>query len=147
MSETEEEEILTEPGHTHAIGINWQITTSLMFMVFMSTVGLITWALTSANHAADALQQLADFKVQSALEMREIRADTAKQVEALRADTSVNIGYGIHLDNVEKWIGHADALGGETARRLNDLERQQALLNAQIGAITQASSVHLGSRR
>jgi hypothetical protein len=142
-----EEEILTEPAHSHTVGVNWQITTSLMFMVFMSSIGLITWALTSANHAADALQQLADFKVQSALEMRDIRGDTAKQLDSLRADTSVSIGYGIHLDNVEKWIGHADALSGETARRLNDLERQQALLNAQIAGISQASSVRLGPRR
>jgi hypothetical protein len=127
--------------------VNWQITTSLLFMVFMSTLGLISWALTSANHAADALNELAEYKASAAVEMHDLRATTDKQIEVLRADTTLSIGFGIHLDNIEKWIVHAESREAEAERRLNDVERSEALLTAQIGAITQASVVRLGPRR
>jgi hypothetical protein len=127
--------------------VNWQITTSLLFMIFMSTLGLISWALTSANHAADALNELAEYKVSSAAQIHDLRTATDKQIEALRADGTLSIGFGIHLDNLEKAIEHAETREGEAERRLNDLEKAQALLTVELGAITQASVVRIGPRK
>ena len=124
--------------------VNWQITTSLLFMIFMSTLGLISWALTSANHAADALAQLAEYKVASAEQIHDLRVMTEKQLDTLRADGTTAIGFGIHLDNVEKWIGHTEIRQSDAERRINDLERVQALIGVQIGEIRAASSVRLG---
>jgi len=122
-------------GASPRVVFDWRITMSLLFAVFLSTLGLISWALVSANHATDALAQLA-----------ELRVDTARQIEALRAEASAGVAQKVHLDNVEKWIGHADATQELDDRRLNDLERTTALLNAQLASITQASSVRLPHR-
>jgi hypothetical protein len=116
--------------------IDWRITTGLMFAVFCSSLGLISWALSSADHAAQALAQLSD-----------LRVDTTRQIEQLRSDASLTVSHGVHLDNIEKWIAHTDASQEQQEKRLNDLERQAALLNAQLAGITQASSARLGPRR
>ena len=130
----EGDEILAEPhqqpqpGHA-VIGIDWRISLTLLFMVFVSSVGLIVWAVTSANHAADALVQLADLKVQIATGTQPVPT------------------IAVHVDNLEKWVNHADAVTEAQDKRLAALEQQAALLNAQIGSITAASSVHRGPRR
>jgi hypothetical protein len=116
--------------------IDWRITMTLLFMVFCSSLALISWALASAYHATEALAQLA-----------QLRVDTARQIEQLHAEASVGVAQGVHLDNVEKWINHADASQEQQDRRLAALEQQAALLNAQLSGITQASSARLGPRR
>jgi hypothetical protein len=127
--------------------IDWRITMPLMFAVFVSSIGLISWALASANHAADALRELSEYKVSSGAEIHDLRVTTDKQIDVLRSASTITIGFGIHLDNLEKWVGHAETREAEAERRLNDIERTQALMTAQLGAITQASMVRLGPRR
>ena len=120
--------MIDEDASTPRVGIDWRISLTLIFAVFVSSLGLISWALTSANHAADALQQLADLRIQV--------ATGTQPVPSL----------SIHVDNIEKWLNHADAAGEIRDKRLNDLERNLALQAAELAGIVQASSVRLPRR-
>lgn len=130
-----------------AVRFDRSISIGAIMQAAVVAIGLIAWALTSANRAEQTGRDLGAFKADVSEQIKAMRADLGDSISGIRADIKTLPDQKARADNMERWAAQLDAKLNALETRTGNAERVSIENRSDLNAISQASSISLPSRR
>jgi hypothetical protein len=137
---------MTNDEPNRGVRLDWRLNIGHVCQIALLLLGLVSWALSSANRAETAQRDLGSLKTDVTSQLRELREDIGKNVDSIRQEMRGVSDQRPRLDGLEKWTAQNEAQRQALETRLIGIERMAIELRTELNGIRQASSARLPLR-
>jgi hypothetical protein len=137
---------MNEESNRGGISLDWRLNIGHLVQITLLLLGLVSWALSSANRAETAQRDLGSLKTDVASQLRDLRDGLGRDLSALNGEVRGLSDQRPRLDGLEKWTAQNEAQRQALETRLTGIERMAIELRTELNGIRQASSARLPLR-